>query len=76
MENIIKCPQCNKNYESEDCIKEVTKQKKIGDNISTLHAIYFCQCTNCLYQYAWHQEQHIARFRKDWLSAEKFLKNL
>ena len=72
MEYIVKCPQCDKNYETQDCVKQETTHIKCG---KVVHTAYFCICSNCSCQYAWGQEQHtIGRFRFGWKNAEEFLK--
>lgn len=75
MENIIRCPQCDKKYEIQDCVKQKTIQKNFGRNILVFRNAYFCTCSNCSFQYAWYQEQHTARFRHGWENANDFLKN-
>lgn len=74
MESIIRCPQCNKNYEIQDCVKQKITQRKFGRNILVLRSAYFCTCSKCSFQYAWYQEQRTARFRHGWKNANDFLK--
>lgn len=74
MVNVIRCPHCEKNYEIQDCVKQTTTQKKFGRNTLVVRSAYFCICSKCSSQYAWFQEQHIARFRHGWQNAKDYLK--